>query len=40
MNFVKKERNADVVDAFTVDNPTDIEVESTVVESEEQVNAD
>lgn len=40
MNFIKKERNTDVVDVFTVDNPTDIEVESTVVESEEQVNAD
>ena len=40
MNFIKKERNADVVDAFTVNTPTDIEVESTVVESEEQVNAD
>lgn len=39
MNFVKKERNTEVVDAFTVDTPADIEVESVVVEPESDENA-
>jgi hypothetical protein len=39
MNFVKKERNTEVVDAFTVDAPADIEVEAVVVEPESDENA-
>lgn len=40
IEFTNKTAPGEVVDVFHVEQPQDIEVESTVVESEEQVNAD